>query len=110
MVLFHPEKVNRLILYGASCGGKENVPQAPQVVKILSDLVNNRTQDPEKILSITFPLNWVNSHPNVSFSKSTEIVTSNILYNSLISMKPGLRRTGVVFVVSSQESPDLPWS
>ncbi len=78
-ILFHPEKVNRLILYGASCGGKENVPQAPQVVKILSDLVNNRTQDPEKILSITFPLNWVNSHPNVSFPKSTEIVTSNIL-------------------------------
>jgi alpha/beta hydrolase family protein len=53
-ILFHPEKVNRLILYGASCGGKENVPQAPQVVKILSDLVKNRTQDPEKILSITF--------------------------------------------------------
>jgi pimeloyl-ACP methyl ester carboxylesterase len=26
--LLRPEKVNRLILYGASCGGKENVPQA----------------------------------------------------------------------------------
>ena len=78
-ILFHPEKINRLILYGASCGGKENVPQTPQVVKILSDLVNNRTQDPEKILSLTFPLNWVKSHPNVTFPKSTEIVTSNIL-------------------------------
>jgi pimeloyl-ACP methyl ester carboxylesterase len=78
-LLFHPEKVNRLILYGASCGGKENIPQIPQVVKILSDLVNNRTQDSEKILSLTFPLNWVKSHPNVTFPKSTEIVTSNIL-------------------------------
>lgn len=28
-ILFDPEKVNRLILYGASCGGKENVPQNP---------------------------------------------------------------------------------
>ena len=78
-ILFHPEKVNRLILYGASCGGKENVPQTAQVVKILSDLVNNRTQDPEKILSVTFPLEWVKSHPSVTFPESTEIITSNIL-------------------------------
>jgi pimeloyl-ACP methyl ester carboxylesterase len=78
-ILFHPEKVNRLILYGASCGGKENVPQTPQVVKILSDLVNNRTQDPEKILSVTFPLGWLNSHSNVILPKTREIVTSNTL-------------------------------
>jgi hypothetical protein len=78
-ILFHPEKVNQLILYGASCGGKENIPQTPQVVKILSDLVNNRTQDPEKVLSVTFPLEWVKSHSNITFPKSTEIVTSNIL-------------------------------
>jgi hypothetical protein len=49
ITLLHPEKVNRLILYGATCGGEGNIPQTPQVVKILSDLVNNRTQDPEKI-------------------------------------------------------------
>ncbi len=77
--LLHPEKVNRLILYGASCGEKENIPQTTQVVKILADLVNNRTQDPEKVLSVTFPLEWVKSHSNITFPKSTEIVTSNIL-------------------------------
>ena len=26
--LLHPEKVNRLVLYGASCGGKENIPKS----------------------------------------------------------------------------------
>ncbi|MDQ3903302.1 MAG: alpha/beta hydrolase, partial [Thermoproteota archaeon] len=26
LALLHPEKVNRLVLYGASCGGKENIP------------------------------------------------------------------------------------
>lgn len=83
VILFHPEKVNRLILYGASCGGRENVPQATQVVKILSDLVNNRTQDPEKILSVTFPLEWVKSHSNVTLPKSREVVTSNILRQQL---------------------------
>jgi pimeloyl-ACP methyl ester carboxylesterase len=79
ITLLHPEKVNRLILYGATCGGEGNIPQAPQVVKILSDLVNNRTQDPEKILSVTFPLEWVKSHPNRTIPESKEIVTSNTL-------------------------------
>jgi pimeloyl-ACP methyl ester carboxylesterase len=76
ITLLHPEKVNRLILYGATCGGEGNIPQTPQVVKILSDLVNNRTQDPEKILSVTFPLEWVKSHPNRTIPESKEIVTS----------------------------------
>jgi pimeloyl-ACP methyl ester carboxylesterase len=79
ITLLHPEKVNRLILYGATCGGEGNIPQTPQVVKILSDLVNNRTQDPEKILSVTFPLEWVKSHPNRTIPESKEIVTSNTL-------------------------------
>ena len=79
ITLLHPEKVNRLILYGATCGGEGNIPQTPQVVKILSDLVNNRTQDPEKILSVTFPLEWVKSHPNRSIPESKKIVTSKTL-------------------------------
>ncbi len=79
ITLLHPEKVNRLILYGATCGGEGNIPQTPQVVKILSDLVNNRTQDPEKILSVTFPLEWVKSHLNRTIPESKEIVTSNTL-------------------------------
>jgi pimeloyl-ACP methyl ester carboxylesterase len=79
ITLLHPEKVNRLILYDATCGGEGNIPQTPQVVKILTDLVNNRTQDPEKILSVTFPLEWVKSHPNRTIPESKEIVTSNTL-------------------------------
>ncbi|MGA9149195.1 MAG: hypothetical protein WBZ36_01350, partial [Candidatus Nitrosopolaris sp.] len=58
--------MNRLILYGGSCGGKDRIPQRIEVVKILSDFVNNRSQDPEKVLSVTFPLGWIKSHPNVT--------------------------------------------
>ncbi len=89
ITLLHPEKVNRLILYGATCGGEENIPQTPQVVKILSDLVNNRTQDPEKILSVTFPLEWVKSHPNRTIPESKEIVTSNTLKQQFNLNKDG---------------------
>jgi hypothetical protein len=54
-------------------------PKKPCREKILSDLVNNRTQDPEKVLSVTFSLEWVKSHSNVAIQKSTEVVTSNTL-------------------------------
>lgn len=37
LTLTYPEKVNRLILYGASCGGQEGYPQNPLVVRALSD-------------------------------------------------------------------------
>ena len=80
LALLHPEKVNRLVLYGASCGGKENIPQSPEVSKILSDFVNNRSQDIEKVLSVIFPLSWIRSHPNeVGIPPSKEIVPANTL-------------------------------
>ncbi|HZC21434.1 MAG TPA: alpha/beta hydrolase, partial [Nitrososphaeraceae archaeon] len=40
LALLHPERVNRLVLYGASCGGKEAIPENPQVTKIGIDLYN----------------------------------------------------------------------
>ena len=79
LTLLHPEKVNRLILYGASCGGKENIPQSQEVVKILSDFVNNRFQDMQNVLSVTFPLSWIKSHPNMTIPQSKEIVSPNTL-------------------------------
>jgi pimeloyl-ACP methyl ester carboxylesterase len=79
LALLHPEKVNRLILYGASCGGKENIPQSPEVVKILSDVVNNRLQDPEKALSVTFPLSWIKSHPHFIFPPPKETISPSTL-------------------------------
>jgi pimeloyl-ACP methyl ester carboxylesterase len=80
LALLHPGKVNRLVLYGASCGGKENIPQSPEVAKILSEFVNHRSQDVEKVLSVIFPLSWIKSHPDrVGIPQSREIVPANTL-------------------------------
>src|SRR5262249_7225595 len=54
LALLHPEKVNRLVLYAASCGGKENIPESPDVVKIQSDFAYNRLHDAGKLLSVLF--------------------------------------------------------
>ena len=62
-----------------SCGGKENIPQSPEVVNILSDVVNNRLQDPEKALSVTFPLSWIKSHPHFTFPQPKETISPGTL-------------------------------
>jgi pimeloyl-ACP methyl ester carboxylesterase len=78
LTLLHPEKVNRLMLVAASCGGEENIPRSPEVVKIWSDFVYNRTHDATKFLSLFFPESWIRSHPNnLSPSPSKEIVPLN---------------------------------
>lgn len=75
LALLHPEKLNRLILYAASCGGQENIPQSPEVAQIFSDVANNRLQDITKFLSVIFPESWIRSHPNnLALPQSNEIV------------------------------------
>jgi pimeloyl-ACP methyl ester carboxylesterase len=80
LALLHPEKVNRLILLAASCGGKEGIPQSPEGVKILSSVVNNNTlQDQEKLLSVTYPLTWIKSHPDFTVPQPKEAISASTL-------------------------------
>ncbi|MDQ6722802.1 MAG: alpha/beta hydrolase [Thermoproteota archaeon] len=81
LTITHPEKVNRLILYGASCGGQEGIPQSPSVIKSLSDFVYNRTLDVNAFLSVTFPPEYVKKNPNYiqAFPKTSEIIPSSTL-------------------------------
>lgn len=81
LTISHPEKVDRLVLYGASCGGQEGIPQKSWVVKALADFVNNRTADVNSFLSVTFPPKWIEQNPNFleSIPKTSEIVPSTTL-------------------------------
>ena len=81
LVLNHPEKVDKLILYGASCGGLEGISQDPQTVKVLTDFVNNRTADPSSFLEVTFPAEWMKENPNFleTIPRSSEIISSATL-------------------------------
>ena len=40
LAITYPEKVNRLILVGSSCGGKDSIPKPPEFLKLQSDIVN----------------------------------------------------------------------
>ena len=81
LTLTHPERVNRLILYGASCGGPEGIPQTPEVAKTISDFVKNHSQNADAFLSITFPPEWLKTHSNYieTIPKTSEIILSTTL-------------------------------
>ena len=111
LALMHPEKVNRLVLVGSTCGGQEGIPQSSEVVKALSDVANNRTQDLETFLSITFPLKWITAHPDYleTFPKSAEIVPSTTLVQQFNAVEKWLDTnwSGVCSQLSNISKPTL---
>lgn len=55
----HPEKVSKLILYAANCGGKITVDPSDEIVEILS----NPASTPMQFLSTLFPDKWLANNP-----------------------------------------------
>jgi pimeloyl-ACP methyl ester carboxylesterase len=111
LVLNHPEKVNRLILYGASCGGAESVPQSPQVAQTLSDFVNNKTTDEDSFLEVTFPPQWIKNNPSFleAIPKSPEIILSSIVKKQFDLNEEWLSKnwTGVCDRLKNMTKPSL---
>lgn len=66
LALLHPQKVNKLVVFASSCGGKYAVP--PQVSpKVMSGMLNgNATQG--EFLSTLFPEKWIQD--NMDYIKS----------------------------------------
>jgi pimeloyl-ACP methyl ester carboxylesterase len=71
LTLMHPEKVNRLVLVASSCGGKDSVPQSPQLVKTAFDFANKivnhipiTSQELKTLLSFSLGSAWIKLHPN----------------------------------------------
>jgi pimeloyl-ACP methyl ester carboxylesterase len=94
LTLTHPERVNRLVLYGASCGGQEGIPQTREVTMTISDFVNNRSQNADAFLSVTFPPEWIRTNPNYleTIPKTTEIVLSTTLVKQFNVVEDWLSR------------------
>ena len=74
LALLHPEKVNKLILYGASCDGKEGALPSPQILKLgqkvlfnpefLSGILRNPTNQTVEFLPLLIPQKWITENPD----------------------------------------------
>lgn len=64
LVLRHPGKVNRLILYAGSPGGNESVPASPAVIEKLTNTSGSAREQGERLFSLLFPASWLRAHPD----------------------------------------------
>jgi pimeloyl-ACP methyl ester carboxylesterase len=64
LALSHPDKVNRLILYAADCGGKEAIQPSPEVLEILADTSGTLQERGERLFKLLFPVKWLQEHPD----------------------------------------------
>src|SRR5215472_16088831 len=72
LIVTHPEKVNRLLLVAASCGGKESIPLGPRLVQLASEMTYKSThnvpltrQDVIMLMNLSQGSAWMKSHPNL---------------------------------------------
>ena len=69
----HPEKVNRPLLVGVSYGGKERIPESPQLLKFFSQMVNKSinnisnysSRDLKMVLTVPMNSPWMKLHLNI---------------------------------------------
>ena len=77
LVLGQPEKVDKLILYAADCGGPQYVQPSVEVMQQLNDTSGNLIEKAQRMLPLLFPPEWFAIQENVSYvmkalSSSTE--------------------------------------
>jgi pimeloyl-ACP methyl ester carboxylesterase len=66
LVLNHPEKVNKLILYAADTGGKEAIPPSPEVLAVLANTSGTERERGERLFAELFPAAWLKENPDPS--------------------------------------------
>jgi pimeloyl-ACP methyl ester carboxylesterase len=61
----YPDKVHKLILYAADCGGKEAIQPSPDVIEMmrLTDTAGNPGEMAEKLVKLLFPEKWLRENP-----------------------------------------------
>ena len=103
LTLTHPEKVNRLILYASSCGGKLGIPPTPAVVKDFYVLGNPQMQRNMSYIQnakvqadLLFPKKWIQENSNYveKLRKPDEFINPVTIKREVILAFPGFLQTG----------------
>jgi pimeloyl-ACP methyl ester carboxylesterase len=78
LAITNPEKADRLVLVGSSCGGKDSMPKPPEFLNLQNELVdkisNNVTISQEEniaLLNASLGAGWIRLHPE-SLENTTE--------------------------------------
>ena len=91
----HPDKVNRLILVAATCGGKDGIPKPPEFLKFQAEIVNKTLnngsisqEEMKSLVSASLGSGWIRLHPesldipeNITLQQAKPGLTPEILNN-----------------------------
>ncbi len=66
LALNHPEKVERVILYATSCGGKEAIFPSPDVLKNITDSTGSPKEQHDRFAYMMFSKEWIKQVPKYS--------------------------------------------
>lgn len=74
MVLRHPDKVDRLVLYAADCGGTEAIMPSAEVMSELTDTSGTAEERGKRLIGLLFPQEWMAQNPDFMqrFPRPTE--------------------------------------
>ncbi len=100
LAVAHPDRVNRLMLVAASCGGRESVPHSPELPKMVIDVVNKiandvpvTSQEVKALLSQGLGSGWLKLHPNffetIPIPEAKDLFPSITHNNNLKQLKAG---------------------
>lgn len=88
LALNYPEKVNRLILLAADCGGKEAILPSPDILEKLADTSGSPDERGERMLKLMLPEKWLAENPNPALymQEMTETVSPESIEGQFTAM------------------------
>ncbi len=63
LAIRNPERVNKIILYAADCGGKEAVMPSPQILNDLANTSGSPEERGMRLFNLLFPKDWLSKQP-----------------------------------------------
>lgn len=80
LALEYPEKIDKLILYAADCGGTRAIQPQPEVMQELTDTSGTAKQRGKRLLGLLFPSEWIEQpqnsrYVNEVFGRASDAVT-----------------------------------
>ena len=64
LALIHPDKVDKLIIYGSTCGGRESKQPSPNVSSAFENLPVSNQERLKKFMPFLFPEKWIADNPD----------------------------------------------
>jgi pimeloyl-ACP methyl ester carboxylesterase len=107
LALTNPDKVDNLILYATSCGGPDDRPTPPEIIRIITNTSISPQERTQKIVPFLFPpASWFKAHPDyLNYTPiPKETVSQQILQQQL---KAATTWTGTCNALSNITQPTL---